>query len=139
MRINIKPEDCKFHIDEKNRKVVCILEDTMWKLEEFLEDNKNTELLNMYPSDVQMPIRFVGIATCSPDDTWNEDFGKRIAFSRAKKAFYKSFFLTAESYVNKLDNQLALLISALNDFGESISKNLDKNTKYINDYLSNNK
>lgn len=28
----------------------------------------------------------VGIATCSPDDDWNEEVGKKIAFIRARKA-----------------------------------------------------
>lgn len=137
MRINIKPENCKFHIDEKNRKVVCVLEDTEWKFENFLEDNDNGHLFNWYPKDVKIPNRFIGIASCSAEDPWDEKFGRRLAFTRAKRAFYKAFFAAADSYIDQINNKFNNLIEDLNAFGERISLNLDKDSKYIDEYLKN--
>ena len=134
MKISIRPEDCKFHIDEENRKVVCIIENTQWKLNQFLDDN-NDAYLYWRAFDVQMPNRFIGIATCTPEDEWNEAFGRRLAYIRAKRSFYNEFFNAANKYINNIDSHLNKLIDSLNAFGKKISINYNKDERYVKTYL----
>ena len=38
MRINIKQTDCRFYVDEAARKVVCVIPDTKYLLDNYLDD-----------------------------------------------------------------------------------------------------
>jgi hypothetical protein len=59
----------------------------------------------------------MGKAVCAPDDEWNEETGKLIAFARAKDKCYKSFFKRANHFVQTIDRRLGDMIEQFNDFG----------------------
>ena len=79
-----------------------------------------------------MPNRFIGIATCGPDDNWNEETERRIAYSRAKANLDKSFFKRARTYVNTVDDWLEDSVVKINRYGEKLSHNAEHRKNNIN-------
>jgi hypothetical protein len=66
---------------------------------------------------ITMPSSFIGKAVCAENDEWNEELGRKIAFSRAKDKCYKSFFKRANIFVQAIDKHLGDMIEKFNDFG----------------------
>ena len=66
---------------------------------------------------LELPNSFMGKAVCAPEDEWDEELGKMIAFSRAKDKCYKSFFKRANLLVQKFDTRLGDMIELFNNFG----------------------
>lgn len=130
----IRFDDCKFYVNKEKRKVVCVLTGTKYKFEDFVEVQDNFSFFS--PSYLtELPDKCIGIATCSPEDEWNEELGKKIAYSRLKRNFYRQFFNTASKYVNTIDKELNTLIDKLNHYGEKIDKSLKKDNDWINSKL----
>ena len=136
-KINIRPQDCKFFVYEEKRKVVCLIDGTEWRLLNFLR-NYTT---NVYADDddVALSRSYVGVATCAPEDEWNEEFGKRLAFHKAKMKFDESFFKHAQRVVNRYDTEIGRIISGINKYGEQASGHAEKRDKKITNFLEKNK
>lgn len=128
----IKMSNCKFYVDEKARTVVCVIpnklgEDKFTKnmVADFIEDNFRFNDIDMLfcldyswqEKNLEMPHSFTGKAVCAPEDEWDEELGRMIAFSRAKDKCYKSFFKRANRLVQTLDRRLGDMITMFNDFG----------------------
>lgn len=130
----IKMSDCRFYVNEAERTVVCVIpqfvEEGNWRkftsdmVTDFIEDNFQFPEIDFYYSleaklkdELEMPSTFMGKAVCSPEDEWNEEVGKMIAFSRAKDKCYKSFFKRANRFVQAIDRRLGDMIEQFNDFG----------------------
>ena len=105
MRINIKQTDCRFYVDEAARKVVCVIPDTKYLLDDYLNDFEAISRA-MEAADskifkkILMPNSFSGVATCHESDTFNVETGKLIAFNKAKYKLYTSFYKRANFVVN---------------------------------------
>lgn len=133
MKINISKDNARFIVNEDARKVVCIIDHTR---DLFLDyANKNLRILpdcdalwgsrhgsRLYPK-LKMPDKFIGIATCSPDDEFSVENGKLIAFSRAKDKIHTSFFKRANTYVNTIDNWLSDAVESINSYGAKVEAN----------------
>lgn len=145
-KFNIKPEDCNYIINKDKRKIVCIIEKTRNMFVNFAERNfvlsptcvddpwgiiPHREL----GSQLLMPNRFWGIATCSEDDEWDEETGKLIAYSRAKDKLNKSFFKRADLYVKTLDRYVNDSIDVLNRLGEKLEISTERRYKKISNAL----
>ena len=78
-----------------------------------------------------MPRRFVGIATCDPNDEFSVEAGKLIAFSKAKDKVQTSFFKRADLYVNTLDNWLQDAVEAINNYGKKLTENTKRRHQKI--------
>lgn len=130
----IKMSDCRFYVNEAERTVVCVIpqfvEEGNWRkftsdmVDDFIGDNFRFPEIDFYyalesklKDELKMPYTFMGKAVCSPDDEWNEEVGKMIAFSRAKDKCYKSFFKRANHFVQTIDRRLGDMIEKFNDFG----------------------
>lgn len=129
----IKMSDCKFYVNEEARTVVCIIPNTERILENFIRQHFQFSDFDFsaywgrsFMRSLKMPYSFVGKAVCSPDDTWNEELGRIIAFSRAKDKCYISFFKRANVFVQTLDRRLGDVITILNDFGTKLSQKKEK-------------
>ena len=131
MKINITKNDARFIVDEKKGKVVCIIDGTRDLFLHYAEDNFRIRPdcddgwiseSKLYPKLI-MPNRYVGVATCNPEDTFSVETGKLIAFSHAKDKIHKSFFKRANTYVNTLDNWLTEAVDSINRYGEKIEVN----------------
>lgn len=138
MKINVRPQDCKFIINREAGKIVCIKEHTDELFASYLiRDDRLCGTFRIYRDDdaLLMPNRFVGIATCSPDDEWDEEFGKKLAFMRMKRSLYKAFFSAAARFVDKVDMVQNYLVEKLNEFGAKVDANITNDEDYVNDYL----
>ena len=120
----IKMSDCKFYVDEAARTVVCVIPNTKMMVQDFIHDHFNWNDLSMYyavcwalDEKIEMPYSFMGKATCAPEDKWDEETGRMLAFSRAKDKCYKSFFKRANKCVQTVDKRLNDMIEAFNNFG----------------------
>lgn len=120
----IKMSDCRFYVNEAERTVVCVIPDTSNMVLHFIYDNFDWSDANMADAieynlrdKVRMPHSFMGKAVCAPEDEWNEETGKLIAFAKAKDKCYKSFFKRANLFVQTVDRRLGDMIESFNDFG----------------------
>lgn len=142
---SVRPADCRFIVNEESRKVICILENTKLLFVHFIDDNSNipakiNSIANLFSNTpashlyqkLMMPDKFVGIATCSADDEWNEEIGRQIAFSRLKYKVNKSFFKRANTYFTTLDKWLDDATEIINELGMK----LEENQKHMHDHIA---
>ena len=120
----IKMSDCRFYVNEEERTVVCVIPKTKYMLEDFAREHFKWNYFDFdlgieyeYMQTLYLPSSFMGKAVCAPEDKWNEETGRMIAFSRAKDKCYKSFFKRANRLVQTLDRRLGDMITMFNDFG----------------------
>lgn len=138
---SIRPQDCMFIVDEENRKVVCVLEDTKYYFLDYInahcalgtafDDIFSSDKITTFIHRLYMPNRFVGIATCSDNDEWDEQIGRAIAFSRLKDKVTKSFFKRANTYFNVLDRWLDDAAFTVDALGEKLERNQQHRHNYI--------
>ena len=143
MKINLTKNDAKFIVNEKKHKVVCIFDNTSRLFIQYAEKNLRIKpdcdgmLWNkssLYEKLI-MPKRFVGIATCDPNDEFSVETGKLIAYSRAKDKIHNSFFKRANTYINTLDDWLNQAAESINRYGDKISINTDRRHQKIIDLI----
>ena len=70
-----------------------------------------------------------GIATCSPNDTFNEELGKRIAYSKAVVEGYKKYYQILYSAWNAL----RIKMYDMEDNTERILKIIDREVEHLNE------
>lgn len=134
----IKMSECKFYVNKDSRTVVCVIPEeingryTRNMVEDFIEDNFQFADLKMdwslsgeFCRKLRMPKTFKGKAVCAPEDEWNEELGRKIAFARAKDKCYKSFFRRANLFVQTVDRRLGDMLDSFNNFGKKLE---DKRT-----------
>ena len=131
--LNIRPSECTFIVKKEDRKVICIIPNTIYAFYNFTWMN-GFECSREY----RMPPSFKGIATCAETDEWNEELGRRIAFLRAKEKMAKSFFNQANHYINDLDEMIEKQANIINNYGARVSKNLNNLREKIEDGLAKN-
>lgn len=120
----IKMSDCKFYVNEDERVVVCVIQNTEFMFADYICNHFDWRdfYLSHIADDYMMPNSFMGKAVCSENDEWNEELGRKIAFSRAKDKCYRSFFKRANSLVNNIDRRLGEMVDSFNTFGDNLSK-----------------
>ena len=122
----IKMSDCRFYVNKDERVIICVIPNTRDMLENYIiehfqfPDVKLSDSLNYWSKfykQLRMPESFMGKAVCVPEDEWDEELGKMIAFSKAKDKCYKSFFRRANLFVQTIDRRLGDAIESFNQFG----------------------
>lgn len=133
MKINIKPDYCRYIVNEEQRKVVCIIDNTEDLVRQFIgwPFEMKMAMPDKVIDKIALPKRFTGIATCAPEDEWDVEVGKALAFSRAKYKLGVSFFKRANYMVNEIDAQLSELLDAFNSYGEHLEKNQEKRRSWL--------
>ena len=128
-KLNIKPENCKYIVNEDKRKVVCLIENTSRIFERFVDRNFiiPVDVGNIFSGPAQklfdhsiMPNHFRGVATCAPEDNWDVETGKLIAYHKAKEKLNRSFFKRANFYVQTLDKWLDEAAQRFNALGDKL-------------------
>lgn len=138
---NITVDDARFIVCPEKRKVVCIIDNTAWMFKDYAKWSlhMDTWYLEKIHKGINqrftMPRRFVGVATCSPDDVFNEETGKLIAFSRAKDKLHTSFFKRANLYVNTMDDWLSRTVEGINLYGEKLERHAKRRQKKIDELV----
>ena len=130
MKVNIRPKDCQFIVNEQERKVICILEGTRSLVMNFVDMNFFGLSAKEY-NELKMPNRFTGIATCSAGDEWDEEVGKAIAFGKLKYKVNTSLFKRGNKLVEMLDKKLNRIIEQFDTYGEKINANEEKRRKWV--------
>ena len=127
MGIKIHRRDCKFIVKPEDRMVVCIIEgDHIANMLLDYIDEISGDSIEVWPvgrkmrGQLTLPRSFVGKAVCAEGDTWNEELGRKLAYSRAKNKLYTSFFKRANTFVNELDYKISRMITGLNNFGAKL-------------------
>jgi len=136
----IKMSDCRFYVNEDERVVVCVIPNTRDMVTEFIWDHFQWNDVDMtmavrYPltDKLNMPNSFIGKAKCAPEDEWNEETGKLIAFAKAKDKCYKSFFKRATKLVQTVDARLGDMMDKFNDFGMQLEDKREGMQQRINE------
>ena len=126
----IKMSKCEFYVNEEERTVVCKIPNTTYMVTDFLQENcvwTDVDMFGLLGRDlyqkVKMPRFFIGKAVCAPDDEWNEEAGKLLAFARAKNKCYKSMFKRANLIIRSVNERLEETIDIFNAFGEKLENN----------------
>ena len=137
----VSKEDVVYVVDEKKRKVVAYVEGTKYELVNFISENKGIlpdwfDLPKLH-NKLLMPDKFIGIATCSPDDEWNPEIGKLIAYHRMKTNMSKSFFKHAETYYKLMLKKIDETIDLVNVYGNKLTANYNRRIETINQTVGN--
>ena len=141
MEINIKMDKCRFFVDEEKRTVVCVIEDTCNLVRNFFDlnywwDESSSRQVKFEPYGklskfMFLPDRFVGKAVCAPEDEWNEEVGRLIAFDRAKEKLATSFFKRAQEYVTEIDTAFNDMVTRVNEYGARLEDGMKKRRQHI--------
>ena len=137
----VSKEDVVYIVDEKKRKVVAYVEGTKYELVNFISENKGIlpdwfDMPKLH-NKLLMPDKFVGIATCSPDDEWNPEIGKLIAYHRMKTNMSKSFFKHAETYYKLMLKKVDETVDLINIYGNKLTANYNRRIETINQTIGN--
>ena len=135
MKLNIKQKDCSYIIDPEKRKVYCNLNVDPFCVWNFITYNGYPLFSKKDRDRIMMPYSFTGTATCAPEDNWDVEVGKTIAFNRAKVKFCKSFFKRASYLVSCYDKRLDDIVDLFNDFGQRVTRNNEKRERRLAPYL----
>lgn len=132
----VSKDDVVYIVDEKKRKVVAYVEGTKYELINFISENKGIlpdwfDMPKLHDK-LLMPNKFLGIATCSPDDEWNPEIGKLIAYHRMKTNMSKSFFKHAETYYKLMLKKVDETIDLINVYGNKLTANYNRRVETIN-------
>jgi hypothetical protein len=71
--------------------------------------------------------RVVGIAKCSPNDNFDVELGKRIAYARAENEAYQ----LANDWIAKTVNQMKQLVKMADAFEEKAKRCISHNKNYV--------
>lgn len=133
---NITEEHVYFIVKENERKVICILPEVKNTISEIIDEYNTIDIgccmnFRNYRNKFYMKNKIVGIATCAPEDEWDVEKGKKVAFFKVKNKYYTSVFKRLNTYINEADHQLNKFIDEINRVGEKISSAMESENKHI--------
>lgn len=135
MKHSIRKEDVTYVVRPEQKKVIAYIEDTKWMFTDFV--NENYPGAHVFWCDepleakLEMPNKFIGVATCGPDDVWDENVGRLIAFDRMKENLNKSFFKRANTFVAEMERRLDLFCERTNAYGMKLETNMNRRKEVI--------
>ena len=135
MKHSIRKEDVTYVVRPEQKKVIAYIEGTQWMFTDFVNENypgAHVFWCNESLEDkLKMPNKFIGVATCGPDDAWDENVGRLIAFDRMKDNLNKSFFKRANTFVAEMEKRLDLFCERVNGYGEKLEHNMNRRKAVI--------
>ena len=133
MKIRVGKNDCKFYVNKDKNTVTCVL--TKFEDGTLVRDaaycflrGMNYQNIAVYPDTYEYDIKdaYVGIAKCSPEDEWNETIGRKIAFKKAKIAFYRDFSKAVCKYIANIDKASLKIKDTYSDIFQKVHFNIRK-------------
>ena len=137
MKHSIRKEDVKYVVNPEEKKVIAYIEGTQDMFIDFVFENYPVFAFSPWHSSeafqrkLMMPNKFIGIATCGPDDVWDENIGRLIAFDRMKDNLNKSFFKRANTFVAEMEKRLDIFCERVNGYGEKLEINMNRRKAVI--------
>lgn len=123
-----------YHINEEERVVVCVISGCSMDFDNFLTsmEKKLRNSVYIYDTSSLMRKNYVGVARCAPEDTFDVEKGKLLAFQRAKRKYDTDFFRHAQKFIDTLDNVMDAYIEAINTIGIKFSENANRREQELN-------
>lgn len=128
MGIGVNKKNCRFYVDEAARVVVCVIPDTRSTFISFLEENLyQNEIMLPLPNyrDYDFPSSISAKAKCAPEDKWDEEFGRELAYQRAREKYYRYFFNLADKYFAYIEKQVSRCAELFNGIQARLNKKAD--------------
>lgn len=128
MGFGVNKKNCRFYVDEAARVVVCVIPDTRPTFINFLEENLyQNEIMLPLPNyrDYDFPSSISAKAKCAPEDEWDEEFGRELAYQRAKEKYYRYFFNYADKYFAYIEKQVSRCAELFNGIQARLNKKAD--------------
>ncbi len=98
-------EDIRYIVNKNRRAVVCIITGckylASYRLYKYIPDWSKR-----YSDDCCIPDKYVGVAKCAPEDTWDEEFGKKLAFFKARKKRNRAINKAIEKQIKEIEKQV---------------------------------
>ena len=139
MKHSIRKEDVTYVVRPEQKKVIVYIEGTQWMFTDFVRENYPGSYIFLgdrpFEDKLKMPNKFVGVATCGPDDVWDENVGRLIAFDRMKDNLNKSFFKRANTFVAEMEKRLDIFCDRVNAYGMKLETNMNRRKEIINKIL----
>ena len=135
MKHSIRKEDVTYVVRPEQKKVIAYIEGTQWMFTDFVNENYPGAYVfwcnEPLEDKLKMPNKFIGVATCGPDDAWDENVGRLIAFDRMKDNLNKSFFKRANTFVAEMERRLDIFCERVNGYGEKLENNMNRRKAVI--------
>lgn len=135
MKHSIRKEDVTYVVRPEQKKVIAYIEGTQWMFTDFVNENYPGSYVfwcnESMEDKLRMPNKFIGVATCGPDDVWDENVGRLIAFDRMKDNLNKSFFKRANTFVAEMEKRLDIFCERVNGYGEKLEYNMNRRKTVI--------
>lgn len=99
----INGHDVEFIVSEENRIVVAQIRGCSGDI--YIKDEKFGYIrYHNFAYDVAMNSRYKATARCSPEDTFDENIGKQIAFDRLQIKYWVAYNKRINRIINKVSN-----------------------------------
>ena len=122
--------EVKYIVNQEKRKIVCVITEDPYKLDLILDN----VIYYFAPVDYRrIKKTYVGIATCAAEDEWNEEFGRKLAFDRAKTKLDRTIFSAAQKTINYLDKQIDRMMENVNAYGDKLTNNATRRREILVD------
>ena len=66
--------------------------------------------------------QLVGIARLNPNDEWNSEIGRWVAYAKARAKYDRSFFKRLQLYINERDKEMNNLVDTINALGHRLER-----------------
>lgn len=128
-------EKIDYYVNEEKKTVTCIIFPDTYRMARFI--GKYTELFfTPYKYTDPMFPKFVGIARCHPEDEFDVEFGKKLAYSRARDKCDRSFFKQLQNFINALDFELNELVMRSNDYGAKLTNHKNERQETLEAFIN---
>lgn len=122
----------KYVVLPEMRMVKCFLTDTQNIANDTLLDvDENMATSEVYHPRYKMPNQYLGVAHCNPNDEWNPELGKQIAYNKARAKLDRSLFKRLQLYVDRCDKHYNDVVNSINVLGRRLSQSHDHRTERI--------
>ena len=92
----------EYKVNEEKRTVVCIIKTTNDISSRLVKYDLSTNEIFLFDPDRI----YKGIARCAPDDTWDEEYGKRLAEYRASRARQVDVNNELKNYIKTISKRI---------------------------------
>lgn len=116
--ISIGKDNVRYSVNQEKRVVVAYIEGTQNMFLNFCDENAAPRSARtLWDKKVlYMPNHFSAKATCSENDKWDEELGKRIAFDRLKDKVIGSFLARMDAYEAIINKEMDFFFDRVNKY-----------------------
>jgi hypothetical protein len=103
----MSPEYINYYENKENKTITCVIDNCKYDAIEQVISHIDGEATYLQWNNSNMPNKFVGIATCSDEDTYDYNIGADLAFNRA----YAKYIASLKKHTIKMADDMIARIS----------------------------